>query len=81
MNDLVPRILSPSNGETAVLLRPEHLRFMSDPRTEVEDRLDWKSMEASGADYTAPLPVTVRYLPEKDADEAAIRRALPKRGR
>ena len=44
------------------------MRFLEGSHIDVEERLDWKSMEAAGVDYTSPLPVTVSYLPETDAD-------------
>ncbi|MCR5264319.1 MAG: tyrosine-protein phosphatase, partial [Clostridiales bacterium] len=68
MAEKIPTIISPREGESVKLLRAEHLRFLEEPQVDVEERLDWKTMEASGTDFTSPLPVKVRYLPEIDAD-------------
>ncbi|MBO4219766.1 MAG: tyrosine-protein phosphatase [Clostridia bacterium] len=62
------KVLSPRDGETVTLLRPEHIVFLDDPSVIDDENPDPLFPDLRDSDLSTPLPVRIVYEPEADAE-------------
>lgn len=61
-------ILTPKEGEVAVLLQEKHLAYIKDPKNDPTSKVDWLNLREVQDDLSYPRPVEVRYRPAVDGE-------------